>query len=146
MDHQMMLVPFVGRSFKNGFVYAGAGPSLSHVGASLNDVVGFASLPGAPPPLSSASVVDISGRPQSDSQSEWALGIAASVGFTYFITPSWFLDINYSFSRPLPRTFHVEAPFRNDAFSPFVITGTLIGDYTAKVDTHSITVSLNFGF
>src|SRR5262249_48458121 len=70
MDHQMILVPFVGRSFKNGYVYAGAGPSLSRVGASLNDVVGFASLPGAPPPLSSASVVDISGRPQSDSQSE----------------------------------------------------------------------------
>jgi hypothetical protein len=35
LDHQITLVPFVGRSFKNGFVYAGAGPSLSRVGASL---------------------------------------------------------------------------------------------------------------
>ncbi len=40
VDHQLSLVPFVGRSFKNSFVYAGAGPSLSRVGASLNDLVG----------------------------------------------------------------------------------------------------------
>src|SRR5262249_18834502 len=147
MDHQMILLPFIGRSFKNSFVYAGAGPSLSRVGASLNDVVGFASLPTAPPPLSSIPIVDISGRPQSDAQTQWAFGIAASVGATYFISPSWFLDISYSFSHPFPHTFHVEGPFRNDAFNPpFVLTGTLIGDYTAKVNTHSITVSLNYGF
>src|SRR5262249_39939983 len=85
-DHQMTLVPFVGHSFKNSFVYAGAGPSLSRVGASLNDVVGFADLKGGPPPLN--GLVDVSGRPQSDAQTQWAFGIAASVGFTYFITPS----------------------------------------------------------
>lgn len=36
VDHQFILTPFVGRSFQNSFVYAGAGPSLSHVGASLS--------------------------------------------------------------------------------------------------------------
>jgi opacity protein-like surface antigen len=140
MDHQMTLVPFVGRSFKNSFVYAGAGLSLSRVGASLNDVVGFANIPRL------GGLADISGRPQSDAQTQWAFGIAASVGVTYFITPSWFLDLSYSFSHPFPHTFHVEGPFRNDAFSPIVLTGTLIGDYTAKVNTHLITVSLNVGF
>jgi hypothetical protein len=39
VDHQLSLVPFVGRSFKNSFLYIGAGPSLSHLGASLNDLV-----------------------------------------------------------------------------------------------------------
>jgi opacity protein-like surface antigen len=145
-DHQMTLVPFVGRSFRNSFVYAGAGPSLSHVGARLNDVVGFANLTGAPPPLGSVPLVDVSGRPQSDAQSQWAFGVAASVGVTYFITPSWFLDFSYTFTHPCPHKFHVEGPFQNDAFSPLVLTGTLIGDYTAKVDTHLITISLNVGF
>src|SRR5262249_19836382 len=56
-DHQMNLLPFVGRSFNNSFVYAGAGPTLSHVGASLNDVVGFANLAGGTPPLN--GLVDI---------------------------------------------------------------------------------------
>jgi opacity protein-like surface antigen len=140
IDHQMLLVPFVGRSFQNGFVYAGAGPSLSRVGARLNDVVGFATIP------SLGGLVDISGRPQSDAQTQWAFGIAASAGVTYFITPSWFLDLSYSFSHPFPRQFHVEGPFKNDAFSPILLSGTLIGDYTAKAYTHSITLSLNFGF
>src|SRR5262249_9735344 len=76
----------------------------------------------------------------------WAFGVAASVGVTYFITPSWFLDFSYTFCHPCPHKFHVEGPFQNDAFSPLVLTGTLIGDYTAKVDTHLITVSLNVGF
>jgi opacity protein-like surface antigen len=140
IDHQMALVPFVGRSFRNGFVYAGAGPSLSRVGASLNDVVGFADIP------TLGGLVDVSGLPQSDAQTQWAFGVAATVGATYFITPSCFLDLSYSFSHPFPRQFHVEGTFHNDAFSPIVLTGTLIGDYTAKVNTHSITVSLNFGF
>src|SRR5262245_4424059 len=112
IDNQMALVPFVGRSFKNSFVYAGAGPSLSRVGASLHDVVGFANLTGGPPPLD--TLVDLSGRPQSDAQTQWSFGVAASVGVTYFITRSVFLDLSYSFSHPFPRTFHVEGPFRND--------------------------------
>ena len=140
IDHQMTLVPFAGRSFKNSFVYAGAGPSLSRVGASLNDVVGFATIPAL------GGFANISGQPQSDAQTQWAFGIAATVGVTYFITPSCFLDVGYTFSNPFPHKFHVEGPFHNEAYSPLVITGTLIGDYTAKVNTHSITASLNVGF
>jgi hypothetical protein len=126
LDHQTTFMPFVGCSFRNSFVCAGAGPSLSRVGASLNDVVGFANMTGGPPPLN--GLVDVSGRPQIDAQTQWAFGIAASVGMTYFFTPSCFLDIGYTFSNPFP--------FQNDAFSPLVLTGTLIGDYTAKVSTH----------
>jgi opacity protein-like surface antigen len=143
VDHQLSLVPFVGRSFKNSFVYAGAGPSLSHVGASLNDLVGFATFPkGSLLP----GLKDVSGRPQSDEQSQWAFGVAASGGLTYFITPSWFLDVNYTFSHPFPSKFHVQSPYHNEIYSPIVFEGTLIGDYTAKVNTHLITISLNVGF
>jgi len=143
VDHQMTMAPFVGRSFNNSFVYIGAGPSLSHVGASLNDLVGFATFPkGSLLP----GLRDVSGRPQSDEQSQWAFGVAASGGLTYFITPSWFLDVNYTFSHPFPSKFHTQLPYRNDIYSPIVFEGTLIGDYTAKVNTHLITISLNVGF
>jgi len=143
VDHQLSLVPFVGRSFKNSFVYAGAGPSLSRVGASLNDLVGFATFPeGSLLP----GLRDVSGRPQSDEQSQWAFGVAASGGVTYFITPSWFLDVNYTFSHPFPSKFHVQSPYHNEIYSPIVFEGTLIGDYTAKLNTHLITISLNVGF
>src|SRR5437870_2421655 len=142
VDHQLSLVPFVGRSFKNSFVYGGAGPSLSHVGASLNDVVGFAIFDGGPLP----GLVDVSGRPQSDEQSQWAFGVAASGGVTYFITRSWFLDLNYTFSHPFTGKSFVHSPFHNEAYSPIVFEGTLNGYYTAKLNTHLITISLNVGF
>ncbi|HEY7001624.1 MAG TPA: hypothetical protein VH330_07770 [Candidatus Udaeobacter sp.] len=143
IDHQLSLVPFIGRSFKSIFLYGGTGPSLSHVGASLNDLVGFARFPeGSLVP----GLVAVSGRPQSNEQSQWAFGIAASGGLTYFFTPSWFLDLNYTFSHPFSDTFHVRSPYRNEANSPIVFQGTLIGDYTAKVNTHLITISLNVGF
>jgi opacity protein-like surface antigen len=143
VDHQMILAPFVGRSFNNGFLYVGAGPSLSRVGASLNDLVGFATFPeGSILP----GLRDVSGAPQSDAGTQWAWGIAATVGATYFITPNCFLDLNYTFSNPFPRKFNVESSFRNEIYSPVVFEGTLIGDYTAKASTHSITLSINVGF
>jgi opacity protein-like surface antigen len=142
-DHQLSLVPFVGRSFDNTFVYAGAGPSLSHVGARLNDLVGFATFP---PGSLVPGLRDVSGLPQSVSNTQWAWGVAASAGATYFITPRLFLDLNYTFSQPFPHSSHVVSPFRNELYSPVVFTGTLIGDYTAKSSTHAITLSINFGF
>jgi hypothetical protein len=143
LDHQFILTPFVGRSFDNGFVYLGAGPSLSRVGYGLNEVVGTAIFP---PGALVSGLVDVSGRPQSFRDSQWAWGVAATVGATYFLTPRCFLDLSYTFSQPFPRTFHVESPFRNEIYSPVVFEGTLIGDQTAKASMHSITLSINVGF
>jgi hypothetical protein len=143
IDHQFILTPFVGRSFDKCFVYFGAGPSLSRVGARLNDVVGFATFP---PGVLVSGLVDVSGRPQSVEQTQWPWGVAASIGATYFITPCCFLELSYTFSEPFPRTFHVESPFRNELYSPVVFEGTLIGDQTAKASTHSIMLSINVGF
>jgi opacity protein-like surface antigen len=143
LDHQFILTPFVGRSFDNGFVYVGAGPSLSRVGTRLNDVVGFASFP---PGALVSGVVDVSGAPQSFAQSRWTWGVAASVGATYFVTARCFLDLSYTFSQSLPGTFHAESPFHNEIYSPVVFEGTLIGDQTAKASTHSVTLSINMGF
>src|SRR5262249_18293850 len=106
VDHQFMLTPFVGRSFENGFVYFGPGPSLPGGGPRLIDVIGFASFP---PGATVSGLVDVSGQPQSIEQSEWTWGVAASVGATYFLTPRCFLDLSYTFSQPFPRTFHVES-------------------------------------
>lgn len=137
-DHQFTLTPFLGRSFRNGFVYGGAGPSLNHVGAALHDVVGFATING--------ELLDISGAPQTVQDKEWAFGVAATAGVTYFLTPSLFLDVSYTFANPFPDTFHVESAFHNELYAPRVFQGTLIGDYTAEVNTHLITATLNVGF
>ena len=139
VHHQMTMTPFVGRSFQKSFVYIGAGPSLSRVQSSLKDVVGFADIRGRR--------LDISGRPQSFTSSEWAFGAAATTGVTYFINSSWFLDFGYSFSMPFARTTAVSEPFSNNAYSPLAFDGTLSGTYSAKsLSTHSFTISINKAF
>jgi opacity protein-like surface antigen len=142
LDHQMVLAPFLGRSFNSSFVYAGAGPSLSHLEASPNDIVGFANITGG----QLTGLLDISGRPQPNAQSQWAFGVAATAGITNFITPSWFLDLNYTFSNPFPHKFNVNQGYHNDLYNPFIFEGALVGFYTAKAITHSITLSINVGF
>ena len=91
-------------------------------------------------------LLDNSGRPQSKAQSQWAFAVAATAGITSFLTPSVFLDLSYTFSNPFPHKFYVDSPYHNDLYSPIVFEGSLIGDYTAKVMTHSITLSINVGF
>ena len=84
------LIPFLGRAFGQSYVYAGGGPTLSQTRTRLNGLVGFALVDGG--------IVDQSGAPQDFSSSSWLFGGAAVVGVTYFLTPSWFLDLNYTYA------------------------------------------------
>ena len=83
-------IPFLGRSFGQSYVYAGGGPTLSQTRTRLNGLVGFALVDGG--------IVDQSGAPQDFSSSSWLVGGAAMVGVTYFLTPTWFLDLNYTYA------------------------------------------------
>jgi len=53
---------------------------------SLNNAVGFATING--------NLTDISGAPRTFSSSDWRSGAAATAGVTYFLTPSWYLDVS----------------------------------------------------
>ena len=90
-------VPFLGHVFGQSYVYAGGGPTLSQTRTRLNGLVGFALVDGG--------IVDQSGAPQDFSSSSWLVGGAATVGVTYFFTPTWFLDLNYTYAltRATPR-------------------------------------------
>jgi opacity protein-like surface antigen len=136
--HQTTLMPFVGHSFDKSFLYLGAGPSLSQVQTSLNDVVGFADING--------TRTDISGAPQSFSFNQWMFGAAATAGITYFLAPSWFLDLSYSFVMPNAQTGYVTSPFNNPRDSGPSFTGTLIGAYTASLSSHALTLTINKAF
>ncbi len=136
--NQTTFMPIVGRSFDRGFLYVGAGPSMSQVKATLSDVVGYATING--------TLTDISGAPQTVSDSAWTFGAAATAGVTYFLTPSWFLDLTYSFVAPNARTFYVASPFSNPGTGGPSFQGTLIGTYSANVVTHAIGIKINRAF
>ena len=136
IKHQMVLAPFIGRSFDRSYVYLGAGPTLSETQTNLNGVIGFADVTGAPS--------DISGLPQNFSNSSWVFGGAAMIGATYFFDPSWFVDARYMYAMTSKPTINFPATFTN----PNGVNGTTIvgSGYTTasgSVITQGITVTIN---
>jgi hypothetical protein len=136
LEHQMSLIPFVGQAFERSFVYAGAGPTLSRARTDLKGVIGFADVTGVPS--------DISGTPIDLASASWVWGGAAVVGGTYFFDRSWFIDVNYTFAMTADKTSDYFSPFTNpNGTNGTTITGTLVGNSTARIITQGITVTIN---
>lgn len=137
-DHQFAFVPHVGYAIDRSYIYAGAGPSLTHTQVKLNNVVGFANINGA-------AGTSITGAPTSYSSSQWLIGATLAVGATYFLTPSWFFDLGYTYTiTDLWNTTYASA-FSNTT-SGFQTRGILSGSYTGSLNTHTLTVSINRRF
>ncbi len=136
--HQFASLLYAGRSFGNGFVYAGGGLSFSQMKLQVDDVVGYATLNGV--------LTNVSGAPQSFSDTDWRVGGAVTAGMTYFVTPSWFVDVAYLVSFPASRTFDIRSPFNNPG-NPDTFKGLLTGTATSNVENvQTITLSLNKAF
>lgn len=137
INNQMMLTPFIGRSFGNSFFYVGAGPTLSHLEANLNGVIGFADING--------SHVNITGAPSDFSNSQWVFGGAVIVGATYFFDPSWFLDASYTYATTVNKTSNYSGPFSSST-DGFDDTGILSGTYSGNTAIQSVTLTINKAF
>ena len=129
------LTPFLGRSFGQSFVYAGGGPTLSQTRTRLNGLVGFAFVDGA--------IVDQSGAPQDFSSSSWLFGGAAVVGVTYFLTPSWFIDVNYTYAVTAGHTANFASPFVDQSSTS---VGTLVGNSAWRAETQRVSLTINRAF
>jgi opacity protein-like surface antigen len=129
------LVPFLGRAFGQGYVYAGGGPTLSQTRTRLNGLVGFALVDGG--------IVDQSGAPQDFSSSNWLVGGAAMVGVTYFFTPTWFLDLNYTYAFTQGHTSNFASPFIDHSSTS---VGTLVGNSAWTAQTQRLGLTINKAF
>ncbi|MBS9476129.1 outer membrane protein [Ancylobacter radicis] len=138
IDNQFGLVPFIGRSFDWGFLYLGAGPTLSRVNYTFNDVVGLADINGVH--------YDITGRSDSYSASDWAWGGEIIVGATYFLTANWFVDFSYSYAMTETVSLSYAGPFSTSARGGFEDTGILSGTFSGATTTQAFTVSINRAF
>jgi hypothetical protein len=135
INDQISMLLFVGRSFDRDFFYLGAGPTLSLTQTYLNGVTGFADINGAH--------TQITGTPTNLSSSGWVWGGAAQLGATYFLDPTWFLDVNYTYSMTANQSGSYEAPFTNYTMTE---VGTLSGTSTGRVIAQALTVSINKTF
>lgn len=141
-DHQVAFVPYAGYTFDRSYVYFGAGPSLTHTEVKLSDAVGFATINGA-------AGTNITGPPATYSSEQWLIGATLTAGATYFLTPSWFLDIDYSFTITDLWNSTFSSPFGHtgNAFgTTYQTAGVLSGSYTGGLNTHALTVSINRRF
>lgn len=137
INHQLTFIPFVGRSFDRSFFYFGAGPSLTQTHTRLNGVIGFADL--------NAGHANITGTPSNFSSTQWALGGAATFGMTYFLDRSWFIDLSYTYSMTENRTENWKGPFASSS-QGYDDVGILSGNYSGRVITQSVQVSINRAF
>jgi opacity protein-like surface antigen len=140
-NSQLALMPFIGRSFGRGFVYGGAGVALTQVQTSLNDVVGYATFNGVN--------TNVSGSPQNFTKSQWASGVAATAGLTYFLSRSVFLDLSYTYSKPNATNLSIsDQPFSNPSANPSdpSFYGTLNGTATSNITTNTILLTINTRF
>ena len=141
INHQMILTPYLGRSFSSGFLYAGAGPSFSQVQTNLNNLTGYRNVNGTPTNQTAFGA--------NSQNSHWVWGGAATAGITYFLTPSWYLDFNYTFSQTRSTTsyynFWYTAPVAGthgiDASNG---VGYGPGSTSAALNTQSVNASINW--
>jgi opacity protein-like surface antigen len=133
--HEIDFIPFLGRAFGQSYVYAGGGPTLSQTRTQLNGLVGFAFVNGA--------IVDQSGVPQDFSSSSWLLGGAATIGVTYFLTPSWFIDLNYTYAFTQGHTASFASPFIDQSSTS---VGTLVGNSAWTAQTQRLALTINKAF
>ncbi len=142
INHQFALTPYLGRSFDNGFVYVGGGPSLSQLQTNLNNMLGIRNSQGQP--------VNQTGIATNAQNSLWVFGGAATAGITYFLNPSWYIDFNYTFSQTRSATNYYlgwyaardpQINIRNLSLSG---VGYVPASTSGALNTQSANVSLNW--
>jgi opacity protein-like surface antigen len=139
VTHQMAFIPFIGKSFDRSMIYIGAGPTLSQVRTTLNGLIGFADING--------TRTDVSGSPVNFSSTDWVYGGAATVGASYFLSQSWFIDVNYTFAMTGNNNSSFSGPFTNpNGANGSTTVGTMVGTSASKLITQGIMATINKTF
>ena len=141
VNHEFALMPFIGQSFTNSFIYLGAGPALLGTTTNIDGVTGYADING--------THANITGASTNFSSNNWRLGGSVETGMAYYIDPTWFLDFNYSFAITGWHTNSYSAPFSSSTTSggtTYIDTGTLYVNTSQRVITQAFSITMNKAF
>jgi len=137
LQHQLALIPTIGRAFDKTTIYAGVGPALFGIKSRFNNGVGFAVI--------GSNVVDVTGAPVTVSNENWVWGGAAQIGATYAIAPRWFLDFSYTYARSSSFYISDVVSFSNQN-GPLTSGGIAYLNAREQVTNQSVAVTLNRQF
>lgn len=140
MNHEFTLLPFAAYSFQHSLLYFGAGPSLFYTKSRIDDGRGYANING--------NHAELTGSAVSFSNSNWVWGVSAQLGLDYFISPRFFVDVNYMFGITQHYTIKNSGAF-NDRFRGgngdfYSDTGIFYINNAERQIVQSVLFSVNF--
>ena len=138
INQEVTLLLFAGRSFGNASFYLGAGPSLVNLQSKNYYSIGYANFEGA--------TVNVTGLVSYSSPAFWAWGGTAQMGATYFFTPSWFIDMSYTYTITGNNTTNHQQTFANTsnlAGTIYTTSGTLYTKDILSVTNQSLMFTIN---
>lgn len=134
-NDEMALMPFIGKSFKNSYIYLGVGPSLFNTEMKINNLRCFADING--------THTNIGGTPINVSENQRVWGGAAQIGITYYLNSSWFVDLNYTYARSADYDVDENIPFTSTSSSDYTNVGTVELDSTQHVAAQTLAFTIN---
>ena len=131
-----------GYVFQFGYVYLGVGPTAVQTKTLIEDITGFESV--AVIPTTPTGI----GLGEKYSTTQWLYGGVAMLGATYFIDPTWFVDISYTYSMTGTKTSSWGGPWTDTDISRSYVTrtGTNTGTSSGSVSTQALVISINKAF
>ncbi|HEY2838354.1 MAG TPA: hypothetical protein VGJ26_04350, partial [Pirellulales bacterium] len=105
VNHQLALMPFVGRAYRNGRFYLGGGPVVFETQTRMYGISSHADIDGTP--------TNIGGPPLNLSSNTWMWGGAWQLGTVYYLRPSCFLEFSYDFMVTGAYTHNYPTPTSN---------------------------------
>ncbi|MGG2362629.1 hypothetical protein ACE4Z5_27350, partial [Salmonella enterica] len=81
------------------------------------------------------------------SNTDWVWGVGATVGATYFLDSSWFIDVNYTIGTTQNKTANYNSAFRNvNANTGLTYAGSLVGTSSGSTTTQGFGITINKAF
>lgn len=142
INQQISLIPLIGRSFERSYVYLGVGPTTVQTKTLIENITGFENVEVIP-----TSPTGI-GLGEKYSTTQWLLGGVAMLGATYFIDPTWFMDISYTYSMTGTKTSSWGGPWTDTDLkrSSVARTGTNTGTSSGSVNIQALVITINKAF
>lgn len=137
-NQQLNLLAFIGRSFGNTSIYFGAGPSLINLKSKNYYSIGYAYFEGA--------TVNVTGLVTYAAPPIWAWGGTVQLGGSYFFSPTWFVDMSYTYTITGNNTVNHQQTFSNTsnlAGVTYTTSGTLFTKNTLSVKNQTLMLSIN---
>jgi len=142
INQQLSLTPLIGRSFERSFVYLGVGPTTAQTKTSIENITGFESA--AVIPTTPTGI----GLGEKYSTTQWLFGGVAMLGATYFIDPTWFMDISYTYSITGTKTSGWGGPWTDTDIARSYVSrsGTNTGTSSGSVNIQAFVITINKAF